>query len=366
MNRIKVNLDTKTPASYEIYIGQDIMDRVGVILNKGDWINRYVIITDSQVNTLHGKRVLDTLKPMDLKIDLIDFPPGEPSKNIQTALQLVDGLMALGVDRHSALIALGGGVVGDMTGFIASIYMRGLPFFQIPTTLLAQVDSSIGGKTGIDLPAGKNLLGTFYQPQAVFIDLTFLRTLTDLDFNNGLPEILKYGIIEDLQLLTTLEEETQAVRKRDFKLLEKIITKSCRIKKRIVEMDEKEGGLRRILNFGHTIGHAVEAESGYALSHGQAVAIGMVFAAVLSEKLNYLSPADRERIESLVKAFGLPHRIPKDLETKALLSRMTKDKKKKGAILPFVLLKKIGLPFINDGVPEKMIQETIEALKEKK
>jgi 3-dehydroquinate synthase len=363
MNQIKVQLDSRTSTSYKIHIGRDIIDRIGVLLNKGNWINRYLIITDSQVNTLHGKRVLNTLRQMDLKIDLIDFPAGEASKNIQTSLRLVEKLIALGADRHTALIALGGGVTGDMTGFIASIFMRGLPFFQLPTTLMAQVDSSIGGKTGIDIPAGKNLLGTFYQPQAVFIDLSFLQTLPDLEFNNGLSEILKHGIIEDPQLLTSLEEETQAVKKREPKLLEKIITKSCRIKKRIVEMDEKEGGLRRILNFGHTLGHGLEAESGYTISHGQAVAIGMVYAATLSEKLNYLSSTDRERIESLIKAFELPHRIPKDLETKALMSRLTKDKKKEGALIPFILLKKIGLPFINGEISNAIIRETIEALK---
>jgi 3-dehydroquinate synthase len=363
MNQIKVQLDSQTSHSYKIHIGLDIIDRIGVLLNKGNWINRFVMITDSRVRTLHGKRVLETLKKMDLKIDMIDFPAGEASKNIQTCLQLVEKLIALGADRHTALIALGGGVTGDMTGFIASIYMRGLPFFQIPTTLMAQVDSSIGGKTGIDILAGKNLLGTFYQPQAVFIDLTFLQTLPDAEFNNGLSEILKHGIIEDPQLLNSIEEETQSVRERDFKLLEKIVTKSCRIKKRIVEMDEKEGGLRRILNFGHTLGHAVEAESGYALSHGQAVAIGMVYAATLSEKLNYLPSTDRERIESLVKAFDLPHRIPRDLETKALMTRMTKDKKKEGALIPFVLLKKIGLPFINGDLSKTILRETIEALK---
>jgi 3-dehydroquinate synthase len=363
MNQIKVQLDSQPPTSYKIHIGRDIIDRIGVLLTKGNWINRYIIITDSQVNTLHGKRVFDTLRQMDLKIDLIDFPAGEASKNIQTSLRLVEKLIALGADRHSALIALGGGVTGDMTGFIASIYMRGLPFFQIPTSLMAQVDSSIGGKTGIDIPAGKNLLGTFYQPQAVFIDLSFLQTLPALEFNNGLSEILKHGIIEDPQLLTSLEEETQAVRKREVKLLEKIITKACRIKKRIVEMDEKEGGLRRILNFGHTLGHAVEAESGYILSHGQAVAIGMVYAATLSEKLNYLSSTDRERIEHLIKAFDLPHRIPNDLDTKALMSRLTKDKKKEGSLIPFILLKKIGLPFINGDISKTIIRETIEALK---
>jgi 3-dehydroquinate synthase len=363
MNQIKVRLDTKPSSSYEIFIGRDIIDRIGVILTKGNWTNRYVIVTDSQVGTVHGKRVLQTLKKLDLKVDLIDFPSGENSKNMPTCLHLVDALIALGVDRHSALIALGGGVVGDMTGFVASIYMRGIPFFQIPTTLMAQVDSSIGGKTGLDLPAGKNLLGTFYQPQAVFIDLTFLQTLTEREYANGLSEIIKYGIIEDPELLSSLEDGAEAIKRRDFGLLERIITKSCRIKKRIVEMDEKEGGLRRILNFGHTIGHAVEAESAYAFSHGEAVAIGMACAAFLSVKRDYLALKEMERIESLIRSFGLPHRIPQSMETKALISRMTKDKKKKGDIVPFVLLKKLGFPFINGGVPETVIQETIEALK---
>jgi 3-dehydroquinate synthase len=360
MNQIKVQLDASHPSSYRIYIGHDILDRSGVILNKGNWTNRFIIITDSKVNRLHGQRVLEKLSRMNLKIDLIEFPEGEGFKNMRTTLQLVDKLMDLGADRHTALIALGGGVTGDMTGFIASIYMRGVPFFQVPTTLMAQVDSSIGGKTGIDLPAGKNLLGTFYQPQAVFIDLDFLKTLEDKEYSSGLAEIIKYGIIEDPQILTTLEQETPAVKKRDLRLLEKLVGKSCRIKKKIVEMDEKEGGLRRILNFGHTLGHAVEAESGYTLSHGQAVGIGMVFAARLSQKLNYLSLKEQERIEALVEAYALPHCIPAELKTKAIINRLSKDKKKEGAHLPFVLIKKIGLPFISADIPQKTLLETIE------
>jgi 3-dehydroquinate synthase len=363
MNKIRVQLDKRTTASYDIYMGRDIIDRIGVVLNKGNWSKRYILITDSQVGALHGKKVIDTLQKMDLKVDYIDFPFGEASKNIQTCLQIVDRLIALKADRHSALIALGGGVVGDLTGFLASIYMRGIPFFQIPTTLMAQVDSSIGGKTGIDLPAGKNLLGTFYQPRAVFIDMSFLQTLSEREFNNGLSEILKYGIIEDQEILSALEEGIEALRGLDALLVEKIIAKSCRIKKRIVELDEKEGGLRRLLNFGHTIGHAVESESGYRLSHGEAVAIGMVGAAMLSEKLGYCPSSDRARIESLVRSLGLPHRIPKELGTQEILSRMGQDKKKVGDVLPFVLLKKIGMPFINGGVPEGLIRETIEALK---
>jgi 3-dehydroquinate synthase len=364
MNKIKVQLDKRTTASYDIYIGRDIIDRIGLVLNKGNWTKRYVLITDSQVGALHGQRVLQTLRKMDLQVDAIDFPFGETSKNMQTCLQIVDRLIALRADRHSALIALGGGVVGDLTGFVASIYMRGIPFFQLPTTLMAQVDSSIGGKTGIDLPSGKNLLGTFYQPKAVFIDLTFLLTLKEREFKDGLSEVLKYGIIEDPDLLSLLEGQITALRAKDFTLLEKMISKSCRIKKRIVELDEKEVGLRRLLNFGHTLGHAVEAESGYALSHGEAVAVGMVCAAWLSERMGYLPTSDRQRIESLLQSIGLPHRIPGNLKTEGILSRLSKDKKKTGDVLPFVLLKRLGMPFINGGVPEGMIREVVEELKQ--
>lgn len=363
MNRINVQLDATRPTGYRIYIGSDILDRVGLILHKGDWINRYILISDSKVYRLHGSRVLTTLRKMNLPVEGLEFPEGEKSKTMKTLLSLVEQLTDLGADRHTALIALGGGVTGDLTGFLASIYMRGLPYFQIPTTLMAQVDSSIGGKTGIDLPQGKNLLGTFYQPQAVFIDLDFLKTLEEKEVLNGLAEVIKYGIIEEPQILTVLEQEGEAVKNRDPKVLEKLIGRCCRIKKRIVEMDEKESGLRRILNFGHTLGHALEAESGYTLSHGQAVGIGMVFASTLSHTLGHLSAKEQGRIEALIRSYGLPWRIPKGLKTEALLSRLTKDKKKEGAKLPFVLIKKIGLPFVSADIPEGTLRETIEDLK---
>jgi 3-dehydroquinate synthase len=363
MNRIRVNLDTRASCSYDIFIGRDILDRMGVLLHKSHRSKHLVIVSDSKVGLLHGPKVLETLRSMDLKVDLIQFPEGESSKSFSTSLALVEELIALGADRHSSLLALGGGVVGDLTGFIASIYMRGIPFFQLPTTLMAQVDSSIGGKTGIDLPAGKNLLGTFYQPQAVFIDLAFLDTLNDREFNSGLAEILKYGIIEDPELFRSLSEGISSIKQRNPVFLERVITRSCRIKKRIVEMDEKESGLRRILNFGHTFGHAIEAESGYTISHGEGVAIGMVCAAALSERLDHLSAAEREKIEALIQSVGLPRTIPHNLATKALIERMGKDKKKEGQKLPLVLLKKIGLPFINGTVPEEIVEETIEALK---
>lgn len=363
MNRIEVNLEKRPSTSYEIYIGQNILDRMGLVIAKNNWASRYIIITDSNVSHLHGDRVQAALKEMGLKVDQIDFPAGEASKNIQTILSIIHRMIEVGADRTSALIALGGGVVGDISGFVASIYMRGIPYIQVPTTLLAQVDSSIGGKTAIDLPHGKNILGTFHQPKGVFIDLAFLKTLPPREFGNGLAEIVKCGIIDDPELLSLLEKEAEAVRNQDVILLEKIIARTCRIKKGIVEIDEMEKGLRRILNFGHTIGHAIEAESGYSISHGEAVSVGMVAAANISDRLKYLPSEDRERILSLIRAIGLTDRIPHTLSTDGVSSRIKRDKKKEGDAVRFVLLKKIGMPFVNGGVPEALVRETIEALK---
>ncbi|HDQ04571.1 MAG TPA: 3-dehydroquinate synthase, partial [Deltaproteobacteria bacterium] len=255
MRLMKVNLDRKYLSSYEIRIGSGIADRIALLIAKNHKAERHVIITDDNVARLHGDNFLAVLKNAGLNTDLIDFPAGEGSKNIGTVLDIADKLLKFGADRQTCLVALGGGVVGDMTGFIASAYMRGVPYVQIPTTLMAQVDSSIGGKTAIDLPSGKNLLGTFYQPTAVFTDLSFLDTLPAKEFNNGLAEIIKYGIIDDEKMFALLEENMEAVKQKDLALLLNIVEGCCRIKKSIVEIDEHEQGLRRILNYGHTLGH---------------------------------------------------------------------------------------------------------------
>jgi 3-dehydroquinate synthase len=362
MKKMKVNLDKKMSASYEICIGYDILDRIGLVIAKNLPALYYIVITDSNVSSLHGGSLLERLRRMKLPVDMMEFPAGEESKNIGTALAIVERLLKLGADRKSALLALGGGVVGDMTGFIASTFMRSLPYIQIPTTLMAQVDSSIGGKTAIDLPEGKNLLGTFYQPKSVFIDVKFLDTLPDEEFNNGLMEVIKYGIIDDTEFFRFLEEHMKAIKRRDSGLLEKIIENSCRIKKGIVEIDERENGLRRVLNFGHTIGHAIEAESAYTVSHGTAVSLGMIAAVRISEKLYDLPGEDRERIEHLIEAVGLPRHIPQTITTDGILSRLKADKKKEGNMIRFVLLKKIGMPFVNGGVPEAVLRETVEGL----
>lgn len=362
MKKIKVHLDKKTSSSYEIYIGNGIIDRMGLLLAKHTWGERYFIITDDIVSALHGTRVEGILKEMGIKIDMVNFPAGEASKDMPTTLRIVDRLMALGADRTSALIALGGGVVGDITGFVASIYMRGIPYIQVPTTLLAQVDSSIGGKTGIDLSNGKNILGTFYQPKGVFIDLAFLKTLGQRELKNGLAEVIKYGIIDDPELLDILETKADDIKKANLDPLQEIITRSCRIKKGVVEIDELEKGVRRILNFGHTIGHAIETESGYTIPHGDAVSMGMAAAAMISERMRYLPSENRERIIALIRAMDLPDRIPQGLKHEGILARIKRDKKKAGDILSFVLLKKIGMPFVTSGVPESVIKETIKEL----
>lgn len=363
MRSMKVNLDKKSLFSYEIRIGKGIADRMALLIAKNHKAGLYVLITDDSVGKLHGQKFLISLKDVGLNVDSIEFPAGEASKNINTAMDIVEKLLKRGADRETLLIALGGGVVGDMVGFIASVFMRSIPYIQIPTTLVAQVDSSIGGKTAIDLPHGKNLLGTFYQPSAVFTDLSFLETLPEKEFNNGLSEIIKYGLIEDEKMFHTLEDHMDAIKLKDSALLLKLVENCCRIKKSIVEIDEKEQGLRRILNFGHTLGHALEALSQYTITHGEGVALGMIAAARLSEKLGYLEGKETQRIEALIRSAGLPGKIPASIAGDSIISQLRMDKKKKGDIVHFVLLKKIGMPFVNEGIESKLISEVIEEMK---
>ena len=363
MKRIKVYLDRRQSQSYEICMGYDILDRIAMMITNSRIAARYVIVTDSQVCGLYGEPLLAHLRNMGVNTEMITFPAGEESKTIQSILNLTGRLLDLGVDRKSALIALGGGVTGDMTGFLASIFMRGIPYIQIPTTLMAQVDSSIGGKTAVDLLRGKNLLGTYYQPAGVFMDIKCLNTLPEEEYRSGLAEVVKYGIIDSEALFHQLEENTDAIRLRSRLFLEDIIQTACTVKKGIVEMDEREQGLRRILNFGHTLGHAIEAASEYRLSHGSAVSIGMIAAARLSQKMYGLPGADLKRIERLITTLGLASSLPAGMMTEDLISRLQWDKKKDGDTVHFVMLKKIGLPFINGGVPNHLLQETIEGIR---
>lgn len=364
MKTITVNLTKDRTFSYDICIGHDVLDRIGFIIAKSlTAADPCAIITDSCVSRLYGGAFREKLREMGLNVDLIEFPAGEASKTMETVLAVTERLLAMGADRSATLIALGGGVVGDVTGFVASLYMRSLSYMQIPTTLMAQVDSSIGGKTGVNLPQGKNLVGTFYQPKGVFVDLKFLETLPREEFDSGMAEIIKYGIIDGENLFQTMERNIDAMRRRDTEFLFHLVENCCRIKKEIVEVDEREQGLRRILNFGHTIGHALEAESGYAVSHGNAVAIGMIAMARISERSYDFPQDDRTRIESLLGEVGLPCHIPANIDAKRILTRLRVDKKKKGGAVHFVLLKKMGMPFVSEGVAEELLIETLEGLK---
>lgn len=363
MRTLKVNLDKKTLSSYEIRIGKGILDRVMLLIAKNHKAARYVIVTDSNVNRLYGQTMQDGMERAGLKASVIEIPAGESSKNISVVMDVAGRLLAQGADRETMLVALGGGVVGDLTGFIASVYMRSVPYVQVPTTLIGQLDSAIGGKTAVDLPQGKNLLGTFYQPRAVFADVNFLDTLPDREFCNGLAEMIKYGIIEDENLFRRLEEDMDSVISRDPALLIKIIETCCRIKKSIVEIDEREHGLRRILNFGHTLGHALEAASEYKLSHGEGVALGMIAAARLSTMMNYLPVEESDRIKSVIAKAGLPTTIDAAFAADEVIRRFRADKKKKDDVIHFVLIKKIGMPFVNGSINEQQIGDVLEEMK---
>ncbi len=363
MKILKLNIRGQEASSYDIRIGNDVLDQLGRDVAGLGLGRRYVAITDTNVSQLYGETLLAELKKAGLEIDMIAFPAGEASKNINTALSVVRQLLSLNVDRKSALIALGGGVVGDMVGFIASLYMRSIPYLQIPTTLLAQVDSSIGGKTAIDLEEGKNLLGTFYQPRAVFIAPSFLKTLPREEFGNGLAEIVKYGIIDRGGLFQLLENEISAIGEGRPDALVRVIEMSCAIKKELVETDEKDQGPRRFLNFGHTLGHALESASGYGLSHGSGVSVGMIAAARLSEKICGLPSSQRKQVEKLIGDAGLPAAIPGHISTDLIMSKLKADKKKSGSVINFVLIKNIGEPFVAGDVEETIIRKTIEELK---
>lgn len=358
-----ITLQLPRGEAYSILIGYDVRERIGALLAGLGIARRYVVVTDANVEALYGRRLIEELMGFGLPVEMIAFPAGEASKNIDTALTIVRQLVKAGADRKTALMALGGGVVGDVTGLVASLYMRSIPYLQIPTTLVAQVDSSIGGKTAIDLREGKNLLGTFYQPRVVLTDPAFLTTLPEEEFINGLAEVVKYGIIEQGNLFTLLEDEMAALKQLHRDVLVRVIERCCAIKKSFVEVDEMDEGPRRFLNFGHTLGHALEAASNYELSHGPGVSLGMMAAARLSEEIGGLPGRDRERIEQLIIKAGLPTTIPGHISTDLIMSKLTADKKKSGTTINFVLLREMGAPFVTGEVGETMLRETIEGLK---
>jgi 3-dehydroquinate synthase len=328
---------------YPILIGSGLLGSVGVRVRETGVSGPLALVQDAGVAQTYGARVRRSLEEAGYQVAPVTIPSGEGSKSLEQLGRLYAALAAAGLDRGSAVVALGGGVVGDLAGFAAATYLRGIAFIQVPTTLLAQVDASVGGKTGIDLPAGKNLAGAFHQPRLVLIDVQTLDTLPDGEFRAGLAEIIKYGVIADRDLFRYLEVNSAAVLAHQPEALTHLIARSCEIKADVVGQDEREAGLREILNYGHTVGHAVEAAAGYGVyRHGEAVAIGMAAAGRLAERLGWLSRGDAGRIEALIAVYGQPLRLREPLPAERLLSSMKRDKKTRGGELRFVLAREIG------------------------
>jgi 3-dehydroquinate synthase len=356
MKNVRVGLKER---SYPILIDNGLLPGIGPDLKNRGLAKRFVVVADSTVAGLYGETVLDSLRQAGLTPELITFPSGEASKTLATVAALASRLAQLGVDRKDGLIALGGGVTGDITGFLAASYMRGVPFVQIPTTLLAQVDSSVGGKTGVDIPEGKNLVGAFYQPRAVYIDSLVLRSLPPAELLNGIAEVIKYGVIYDQAFFTFLENQKSALLALDLPILEQVIETCCSIKAEVVAKDEREADLRRILNFGHTIGHAVEADSGYQLAHGSAVAIGMVAASRLAVAKGMFAAHDAARLETLIHGFGLPTTIPATANRKNLKGYLLTDKKTVAGRPFFVLPTALGQVEITADVSEELLDQVL-------
>lgn len=346
---VMVGLDER---SYPIFIKKGLLPDIGADLKEKDIAKRYAVISDDHVAGLYGATLMDSLADAGVAAELITFPRGEASKNLTTIATLCSTLAARNFDRKDGLIALGGGVTGDITGFLASVYMRGIPFVQIPTSLLAQVDSSVGGKTGVDITEGKNLVGTFYQPRAVYIDTEVLQTLPKEELLGGLAEVVKYGVIADADLFQFLETQREHILQLDDEVIPGMIARCCEIKAWVVEQDEREGDLRRILNFGHTIGHAIEAASDFTLIHGLAVAIGMRLAAELAVRSSLLAPAAAKRLAELIAGFGMPTEMPANLDRSRIKAYLQRDKKTVGGRVFYVLPTEIGQVAVTDQVAE--------------
>ncbi len=328
---------------YPVLIKKGAITELANYLKKHQTGKKYAIITDDKVEKLFATKLQNKLKRAGIKSEVLSFKKGEKSKVMATVEDLANRMVDAGFTRQDAVISLGGGVVGDLAGFLASIYMRGIPYIQVPTTLLAMVDSAIGGKTGVDLESGKNLLGTITQPKAVFMDLDFLSKLPQNQIRNGMGEVIKYGVIKDKRLFKFIEQNVEKILTLEPKAIEHIVKKSVAIKLKVVRKDEHEKGQRMILNYGHTYGHAIEKMSGYSLLHGYAISIGMVIINKIAVQKGYLKEEDAQRIKALFKAFQLPTTTLKKPTNKDIQS----DKKRQGKYINLVIPTKIGKAIIH-------------------
>lgn len=358
MHVVKVRLGER---SYEIEIGTSL-DQIGERLQGLGFGQKIAFITNPTVKKLYGQRVVDSLKAAGFLVLSIEIPDGEQYKTLDWANAIYSALLINSFDRKSALVALGGGVIGDLTGFAAATFMRGVPFVQVPTTLLAMVDSSVGGKTGVNHAMGKNMIGAFYQPKKVLMDLDVLKSLPQEEFLAGMAEVIKYGVIWDASFFEYLDRKREKILALDPDVLSHIIQRSCEIKAEVVSKDEREVGLRAILNFGHTVGHAIETAENYTMRHGEAVAIGMVYASKLAHKISLCDASVPERVEKLIKSYGLPTNLvalSRKPSVAELVDTMRVDKKAVGGKVRFVLPKKIGEVVVTEEWKEQQLQELI-------
>jgi len=356
MNTINVALPHN---SYEIKVGAGILAQAGPWLKGIGFNGKAVIITDSNVRPLYADALSQSLAGAGFSVTLLEVPAGEAAKTLETAASLYDRLSEAYAERSTLILALGGGVIGDLAGFVAATYMRGTPYVQVPTSLLAMVDSSIGGKTAVDRGKLKNIVGAFYQPRMVIGDIATLKTLPPVELSNGMAEIIKMAGVYSEPLFDYLENNMSKAMGMDLAVLERVTVENDRLKAPVVERDEKETGTERImLNYGHTVGHAVEAVSDFALKHGQAVAIGMVAENEIARRMGYLDSAAAKRMEKVIKAAGLPARPPA-LNIKKVMRAMQQDKKVLRGRVRFVLLKSIGEAFIADNVEPALVEEVL-------
>ena len=361
VEKIRVKLNR---SGYHVLIGAGLLRHAGreihhLLPSKS---SRVFVVTSPTVRRHWGEQLEASLKKARVNYHVLEMNDGEPAKRLATVEQLAEQMVSAGADRKALIVALGGGVVGDSAGFLASIFMRGVPVVQIPTTVVAQVDASIGGKTGVNLQAGKNLIGAFHQPEAVLIDPLVLETLDEREFRSGLFESLKSGIIRDRKLFEFMVEHPEKILERSRKALQRMIIDSVRVKASVVSADERESDLRRILNFGHTIGHALESATGYSqLLHGEAVGWGMIAAATIAHDMKTCVPETAERIHAAVSVYGpLP---PLSVTTEAVTARLASDKKTVAGAVHFVLPEKIGKVRIVSAVPSEVIQRAIDQIR---
>ncbi|MEA5507836.1 3-dehydroquinate synthase [Halotia wernerae UHCC 0503] len=359
---INVNLPQQ---SYEIAIAPGSLDQLSQQLTSLNLGKKVLVVSNQTIFKHYGERVINSLTSAGFEVVSYCLPAGERYKTLNSIQKLYDIALENRLERSSTMLALGGGVIGDMTGFAAATWLRGINVVQVPTTLLAMVDSAIGGKTGVNHPHGKNLIGAFHQPRKVLIDPEVLKTLPMREFRAGMAEVIKYGIIWDAELFAQLEASKNLNQLRYVKpeLIDTILTRSCQAKADVVSKDEKEGGLRAILNYGHTIGHAVESLTGYRLvNHGEAVAIGMVAAGQIAVALGLWQQEDTERQNALIQKAGLPIRLPDEIDIEGIIAALQLDKKVKAGKVRFILPTQIGVVKITDDVPSETIRQVLQGM----